>query len=439
MAMNHTITNHTITNRKLPRRSFLRAAGVSLTLPFLDAMVPAFAADRRGANGSPKRMVNIMTDLGMLSENFFPRQVGINYKASKYLAILDGLRDKYTVFSGLSHPEVDGAHAAEQCFLTGAPHPLRGGFRNTISLDQYAADHIGQQTRFPSLSLQIGQGTNSLSWTADGVRIPPENRASQAFATLFLSGSAAEKQERMRQVREGQSLMDAVGEKVNRLQKDVGPTDRQRLDQFFTAVREFEKRLAQSEQWEHQPRPKVDLPPPQDFLEPELLIKRTQSMFDVMRLAIETDSTRLISVIIGQAFNPKVDLPGVELPHHALTHKSSLDNERKQLEIIEMAQLQQLAKLMGALDETKEEGESLLNRTMVLYGSNLGNAARHDTTNLPILLAGGGFHHGRHLAFDHQNNKPLSNLFVTMLQRLGVETDRFSSSTGNLSELETRV
>ncbi len=439
MAMNHTITNHTIMNRKLPRRSFLRAAGVSLTLPFLDAMVPAFAADRRGANGSPKRMVNIMTDLGMLSDNFFPRQVGINYKASKYLAIMDGLRDKYTVFSGLSHPEVDGAHAAEQCFLTGAPHPLRGGFRNTISLDQYAADHIGQQTRFPSLSLQIGQGTNSLSWTADGVRIPPENRASQAFATLFLSGSAAEKQERMRQVREGQSLMDAVGEKVNRLQKDVGPTDRQRLDQFFTAVREFEKRLAQSEQWEHQPRPKVDLPPPQDFLEPELLIKRTQSMFDVMRLAIETDSTRLISVIIGQAFNPKVDLPGVELPHHALTHKSSLDNERKQLEIIEMAQLQQLAKLIGALDETKEEGESLLNRTMVLYGSNLGNAARHDTTNLPILLAGGGFHHGRHLAFDHQNNKPLSNLFVTMLQRLGVETDRFSSSTGNLSELETRV
>jgi hypothetical protein len=349
------------------------------------------------------------------------------------------MRDKYTVFSGLSHPEVDGAHAAEQCFLTGAPHPTRGGFRNTISLDQYAADHIGQQTRFPSLTLQIGQGTNSLSWTADGVRIPPENRASHAFAALFLSGSAAEKQERMRQMREGQSLMDAVGEKVNRLQKDVGPTDRQRLDQFFTAVREFEKRLAQSEQWEHQPRPKVDQPPPQDFLEPELLIKRTQSMFDVTRLAIETDSTRLISVIIGQSFNPKVDLPGVELPHHALTHKSSLNNERKQLEIIEMAQLQQLAKLLVALDETNEEGESLLDRTMVLYGSNLGNAARHDTTNLPILLAGGGFHHGRHLAFDRQNNKPLSNLFVTMLQRLGVETDRFSSSTGNLSELETQV
>jgi hypothetical protein len=439
MAMNNAMTNHTITNRKLPRRSFLRAAGVSLTLPFLDAMVPAFATDRRGSNGSPIRMVNIMTDLGMLSENFFPRQAGITYKASKYLAILDGLRDKYTVFSGLSHPEVDGAHAAEQCFLTGAPHPLRGGFRNTISLDQYAADHIGQQTRFPSLSLQIGQGTNSLSWTADGVRIPPENRASQAFATLFLSGSAAEKQERMRQIREGQSLMDAVGEKVNRLQKDVGPTDRQRLDQFFTAVREFERRLAQSEQWEHQPRPKVDQPPPQDFLEPELLIKRTQSMFDVIRLAIETDSTRLISVIIGQSFNPKVDLPGVELPHHALTHKSSLDSERKQLEIIETAQLQQLGRLLSTLNETMEEGESLLNRTMVLYGSNLGNAARHDTTNLPILLAGGGFHHGRHFAFDHQNNKPLSNLFVTMLQRLGIEADRFSSSTGNLSELETRA
>jgi Protein of unknown function (DUF1552) len=440
---NHSLSNHTtksnmITNRHLPRRSLLRATGVSLTLPFLDAMLPAFATERQHATTTPKRMVNIMTDLGMLSENFFPRDVGTNYKASKYLAILDGLRDKYTVFSGLSHPEVDGAHAAEQCFLTGAPHPLRGGFRNTISLDQYAADHIGKKTRFPSLSLQIGQGANSLSWTADGVRIPPENRASRAFASLFLSGSESEKQQRMRQIREGQSLMDAVGNQVNRLQKDVGPTDRQRLDQFFTAVRDFETRLKQSEEWEHKPRPKVDQPPPQDFMEPELLIKRTQSMFDVIRLAIETDSTRLISVIIGQSFNPKVDLPGVELPHHALTHKSSLNNERKQLEIIETSQLQQLAKLLSALNETKEEGESLLNRTMVLYGSNLGNAARHDTTNLPILLAGAGFQHGRHMAFDQQNNKPLSNLFVTMLQRLGIESDRFSSSNGSLSELESK-
>ena len=269
--------------------------------------------------------------------------------------------------------------------------------------------------------------------------IPPENRASRAFAALFLSGSETAKRERMRQLREGQSLMDAVGDKVKRLQRDVGPSDRQRLDQFFSAVRDFEKRLAQTEQWEHRPRPKVDQKPPQDFLEPEQLIKRTQSMFDVVQLALETDSTRLISVIIGQSFNPKVDLPGVQLPHHALTHKTSLDDARQQLEIIEMAQLRQLLRLLNGLNESQEAGESLLDHTMVLYGSNLGSAARHDNTNLPILLAGGGFQHGRHLAFDKQHNKPLANLFVTMLQHMGIEADRFSSSTGNLSELESRV
>ena len=160
------------TNCRMSRRSLLRAAGVSLTLPFLDAMVPAFGQVSQTDVSQPKRMVNIMTDLGMLPGNFFPREVGRHYQATKYLTLLDELRDKYTVFSGLSHPEVDGGHKAEQCFLTGAPHPTRGGFRNTISLDQFAAAHIGQETRFPSLTLQIGQGTNSLSWTADGTGEP---------------------------------------------------------------------------------------------------------------------------------------------------------------------------------------------------------------------------------------------------------------------------
>jgi hypothetical protein len=403
-----------VTRRQLPRRSFLRAAGVSLALPFLDAMVPAFADRPRDSTAPPKRMVAIMTDLGMLSEHFFPQQPGRDYEPTKYLSLLRDFRDQFTVFSGLSHPEVDGGHAAEQCFLTGAPHP----------------------TRLPGLTLQIGQGTNSLSWTADGVRIPPENRASRVFTALFLNGSETEKQQRLRQLREGRSLMDSVGDDISRLQKDVGPTDRQRLDQFYTAVRDFEQRLAQTEQWEHQPKPTVNQKPPEDFLEPAALVGRTQSMFDVIRLALETDSTRLISVIIGQSFNPTVDLPGVNLPHHALTHKSSLEDARQQLEIVETAQVKQLARLLQGLSEATEKGTSLLDHSMILYGSNLGSAARHDTTNLPILLAGGGFRHGQHLAFDPSNNHPLATLYVSMLQRLGIETDRFASGTGTLRGLE---
>jgi hypothetical protein len=160
-------------------------------------------------------------------------------------------------------------------------------------------------------------------------------------------------------------------------------------------------------------------------------------MFEVVRLALETDSTRLISVLISQGFNPKVDLPGVTLPHHALTHQGGAGDSRTQLRTIEEAQLKELKTLITGLKSVKEQGATLLDRTMLLYGSNLGNAATHGTTNLPTILAGGGFKHGQHLAFDPKNNTPLCNLYVTMLQCLGIEVDKFSSSTGTLSGLKT--
>jgi hypothetical protein len=156
----------------------------------------------------------------------------------------------------------------------------------------------------------------------------------------------------------------------------------------------------------------------------------------VVRLALETDSTRLITVLISQGFNPKVDLPGVTLPHHALTHQGGAGDSRTQLRTIEEAQLKELKTLITGLKSVKEQGSTLLERTMLLYGSNLGNAATHATTNLPALLAGGGFQHGQHLAFDPKNNTPLCNLYVTMLQRLGIEAARFSSGTTTMSGME---
>ena len=309
---------HISSQARLSRRHFLRAAGVSLSLPMLEAMTPAFA---KGSDTTPRRMVAICTDLGMMPDMFFPKEAGKDYTLSPYLDLLADHRSDFTVFSGVSHPEVDGAHAADKCFLTAAPHPTRGGFRNTISLDQLASQHIGHSTRFPSLTLVIGPGNTSLSWTSDGVQIPGENRASKLFERLFFQGSKTEIEAQIQRLKEGRSLMDAVADRTRSLQRDLGPRDKERLDQYFTAVRDFEKRLAQSEAWETKPKPKVTAKSPNDHLEPDALIPRTRSMFEVIRLALETDSTRLITVLISQGFNPKVDLPGVTLPHHALTHQ----------------------------------------------------------------------------------------------------------------------
>ena len=428
--------------KALPRRTVLRAAGASLALPFLDAMRPAFA--RSPSNGAapdanagvPRRMVAVNFDMGFLPESFFPKQTGRGYELSPYLKPLAKRRDDFTVFSGVSHPEVDGGHAADVSFLTGAPHPLSAGFRNSISLDQYAAQQLGPRTRFPSLTLRVGPEAKSLSYTGDGVRLPSEEVPSAVYKQLFVDGTPDQVRAQVRRLREGQSLMDSFGGEINGLKRRVGGADRARLDQYLTAVREVERRLHQGEQWETRPKPTVDAAVPKDNLDPGALFERTRAMYDLTRLAFETDSTRVVTIFVAQAFNPVVDLPGVKLPHHSLTHQSQREETRVQLEAIETAQMAELARLLDGLAEVREGEDRLLDRTMVLHGSNLGHANRHANTNMPMLLAGGGFRHGQHLAFDRDRNRPLCDLYVSMLQQLGIETDRFASGTTTLTGLE---
>ena len=429
----HMNTPHFARNRTLSRRTILRAAGVSVALPLLDAMRPAFATDRQ--TETPRRFVAINVDLGFMPEEFFPTHAGRDYEMSPHLDVIKEHRQDFTVFSGVSHPQVDGGHAADDCFLTGAPHPLSAGFRNTISLDQYAAQHIGHLTRFPSLSFRVGRGTGSMSYTGDGVRIPAEERPSVVFRQLFVQGTKSQVDAQVRRLREGQSLMDSFGGQIKTLSRSVGGPDRRRLDQFFSSVREVEKRLKSNEEWEKRPKPKVDVGPPKDNRDPSALVQRTRNMYDLARLALETDSTRLITILVTQSFNPMVDLPGVQLPHHALTHQSQQGASREQLRSIEEAQMGELGRLLTGLRKVDEGNGSLLDRTMVLQGSNLGHAGRHDNHNLPVLLAGGGFKHGQHLMFDKNNNTPLANIYVSMLQRMGIETDQFASSTGTLTGL----
>ena len=406
-----------------------------MALPFLDAMVPAFAKGG-DAEDLPRRMIAINIDLGFMPEEFFPAQAGRGYELSPHLKVIAEHREDYTVFSGLSHPEVDGGHQADVSFLTGAPHPNSTGFRNSISLDQFAAQNIGHLTRFPTLNLRVGPGNGSLAYTTDGVRIPSEEKPSEVFKQLFVQGSPAEVAAQVRKLQEGQSLMDSFAGRIKRLQKDVSGPDRDRLDQFFTSVRDVEQRLRINEEWEQQPKPRVKAKPPKDNLEPGALVQRTRNMYDIARLALETDSTRLVTVLVTQGFNPKVNLPGVTLPHHALTHQAQQEKSREQLRVIEEAQMAELGRLIAGLRSAKETDSDLLERTMLLQGSAMGHAGRHDNHNLPILLAGGGFRHGQHLAFNREHNEPFANLHVSMLQRLGIGVDRFSSGTKTLPGLE---
>lgn len=415
--------------RLLSRRTMLRASGAAVALPWLEAMAPAAARERE----APRRMVAICTNLGLLEKQFFPAETGAEFTWTPYLEPLRFLKGRLSVFSGLSHPDVGGGHSAEDSFLTAAPHPGSASFRNAISLDQYAAERIGHLTRVPTLSLCVAQkGNPSLSWTAGGVMLPAERRPSDVFRSLFIEGDRGTVETQIRQLRVGRSILDAVAERAASLQKKLGAADRERLDQYSESVREVERRLLAAEEWERRPKPRVDVPPP---AEGEYLLEKLEAMFDLIRLALSTDSTRLVTLLIRlDGFGAHV--PGVSEEAHNLSHHVGRPEKIEQLTRLELAQLRSLAAFLGRLHAVQEDESSLLDRTMVLYGSNLGNGNNHDNKNLPILLAGGGFAHPGHLAFDRQRNAPLANLFVSMLRRLGIAADRFASGTGPLKGLE---
>lgn len=416
----------------LDRRTFLRGAGVAVALPLLDAMGP-FA---RAADGSAvrRRMVCINTPLGMHPASFFPATSGSDYELSPYLQVMSDYRDDFTVISGLSHPDVGPSHDSNYSLLTAAPHPeRRAGFRNSISVDQFAAEKLLGETRFPSLALTCEGFT--LSWTRSGAPVPADSWPSSVFARLFLEGRPDEVQAQARRLQDGQSVLDAVRDQARRMEATLGPADRDKLDEYFTSVRELEQRLAQADAWSKRPKPKVEVDPPQNVTNSTDMISMNRVWFDLVHLALQTDSTRLVTLqLLGTSGVPPI--PGVNQGHHDLSHHGQDPGKIAQLQTLETEVMKTLQTFLGQLKQTQEEDETLLDRTMVYFTSNLGNASTHDTKNLPILLAGGGFHHGAHLAFDEASAPPLSNLYVSMLQQLGIETDRFGSSTGSLTGLE---
>ena len=429
--------------RPISRRHFLQGTGVALGLPFLDAMLPPFARAAQAESplapdARPRRMIGICNNLGLLPDQFFPKTGGREYAHSLYTQILDEHRKDFTVFSGVSHPNVDGGHPADVCFLTCAPHPGSSSFRNTISLDQFIAERIGIMTRFPSLTLAVNTRSRSLSCTGTGVAIPPEDKAAEVFKQLFLQGTPEQVAAEIRKLDKGRSILDTVAGQAKDLQRNAGQRDRERLDQYFTSVRDLESRLKASRGWEQKPKPVVTAPAPVDPASPAQYMGKVKVMYDLARLSFETDSTRAITLMLDSVATPVLEIPNVPINegYHNLSHHGKADDKLTQLKAIDLLHMKLLADLFKDLKGVREGEESLLDRTMVLYGSNFGDANKHVTTNMPMIFAGGGFKHGQHLVFDTTYNYPLPNLFVSMLHRMGIEADKFASSTGTMRGLE---
>jgi hypothetical protein len=413
----------------LNRRTMLRAAGVSLALPLLESMQHGHASE---VAKPPSRMVFVCTTLGLHAPALWPKAAGSNYKSTEYLDLLQVHRQNFTLFSGLAHASQTGRnpHNCEMTWLTAAQGPGLDGFRNSISVDQYAASQIGNATRFPSITLGSGS-PQSQSYTGGGVMIPAETSPANLFAKMFLQGNQREVAMQKHRLSQGVSILDQLASQRSRLHRSSSAAENRQMEEYFDSIRKAEVNLAESKAWLDRPKPAPHEQPPTDINDRADLVGRVQLLMDLIPLIIQTDSTRVITVMI-QDHKVVPKLNGVSGEHHNLSHHGQEPAKIEQLKRIESELVKCFGNLLTNLKSKTESGGQLLDRTSVLFGSNLGNANAHDPSNLPIFLAGGGFKHGSYVTAAKKGDKPLSNLFVTMLQNAGIETDRFAASTGTL-------
>lgn len=417
------------------RRRFLQSAGVLIALPHLESL-DLQASDRKTA-APPVRMVCVGNEFGMYPGAFWPQTFGQEYELTPLLKPLGQHRNDLTVFSQLDHG-LKGGHFAVHTFLTGIKSAdARFAEDGGISLDQRAAEHVGSQTRFPSLTIGSEGGLHGgcqMSWTRAGTRVPPIPGPRELFRALFLNESKSARAKAEDRISLRNSILDSVREDAQSLRRRLNKSDSRKLEEYFSSVRDVETRLQLELQWQNVPKPTAPFEEPAN----KGLTKDLPLIYDLMALALETDSTRVATLEIGGTFAAR-DL-GIRQGYHSLSHHGKDPKSIEQLVQIELYQMEQLARFLTKLRSIKEADAdgSLLDRTMVLAGSGMGNANSHTNQNLPVILAGGGFEHGQFREYPAEQAKrlPLCNLFVSMLQRFGVETARFGSSTGTLRGFE---
>ena len=413
------------------RRQFLRAAGALIALPSLESIAAPLAKATAPVAGA-KNLVSIGAYLGWHQNAFFPKEVGRGYALPPTLQPLADHQDDFTVFSGLDHRAANG-HAAWSNFLC-------GNTPKVYSLDQMVADQIGQKSRFPSVQLTAGtgEGSKAMSFTKQGIGLPIVQRPSVFYKRLFMSEADKARMEYM--LRSGRSSIDLVLEDAMRLQKSVPKTDSEKLEEYFDSMRSVEKRMERQISQINDPLPTTNYKlPDSDPITPNLLIEAEVLMYDLMTLAIETDSSRVLSFLIdglGQVFS--FDGRPLRSGYHGLSHHGNDPEMIRDLIAIESAHMHCLNGFLKQLKEKKRpNGKSLLDETIILVGTGMGDASRHSNANLPTMVAGGGFKHGSHISIDA--SKPdaplLGDLYITLMQRLGVETNDFSNANRNLNHL----
>jgi len=425
----------TRTAQSIERRRFLQGTGVAIALPFLESFArPNSLLASDGASEEPMRMVCVGLEYGLHPADFFPKDTGRDYQLPNLLKPLASLRDDYTVFSGLDHPGVKGGHYATHTFLSGiTSNQASAQPEGNITVDQKAAEFIGAKTRFPSM--QLGLGGGGVSWTRNGVAIPPITKLQTMFDALFLNTPESKRKQLADSYEVNRSILELVREDATALKKRISRNDLDKLDEYFTSIREVEKRIVQSKAWLKKPKPKTDYRLPKSL--PNNFYGEVPLFYELMRLALQTDATRVISLAIN-GWRGNSGLPGVTKGYHDITHHGRSKDKLRQLSIVETFHTSQFAKFLESLKRSQaSHNDSLLDRTMVLFGSGLGNASSHSNRNLPMVLAGGGFQHGEHKAYSVEDGQqtPACNLFLSMLERFGLETDQFNTSTGRLEGL----
>ena len=421
--------------RKRTRRRFLQGFGGSLlALPLLEANSAS------GTFASPKRITATGIFYGFVPQNFHPQQTGRNFQSPLLLKPLESHRNDYSVFSGLDH-NLSGGHNATKFFLSGIPTNQSKGFAEAnISIDQKAANFVGGETRYSSLSLDSDRGNeHTLSWTRNGNNVQPIRSLEKLYRMLFRKENLQTRNQAERQLEDRKSILDLAKFQADQFKKGLGQSDADKLDQYFTSVREFERRIEQFSLWLDKEKPKTDyaLPRGADSL---TLKERTPLFYDLMTLALQTDSTRVISLAFTNLGKENGGLSGVNQGYHTLSHHGQVQAAIDELSIIESFHVAQFSRFLGKLKQVVEpNGKSLLDSTMTLLGSGMSNANSHSNRDLPVLLAGGGFKHGQHLHFARSGKQstPLCNLYLSMLQNFGLEVDHFNTSSGTLTGLET--
>ncbi len=425
------------------RRFFLRATGISVALPLLESLGGrVFAQD--SAVGTlagkvadadrPMRMVCIGNLLGFYPETFFPKNAGADYDLPASIESLKPHQKDFTIFSGLDHG-VKGGHFAMSSFLSGVrTADAKGMPEGNITVDQRAAETLGGATRFPTLALGSESGIHGgclMSWTRSGTRVPPISTPRELFRKLFVSDGAADVAASLDRLDLKDSILDAVQGDAKSLQRHLGQRDKEKLEEYFTSVRDVEKQIELRRNWAHVPKPdpKIDEPKNNDF------VSDLPVMYDLIALALQTDSTRIATFEIGGDFEAAAfDLKS---SYHSLSHHGMREEAIRALNKMERYQTEQFARFLAKLKSIEDGAGTLLDHSMVLFGSGMGNANSHTNSNLPIILAGGGFKHGEHKAYPAKglNRQPLCNLYLSMLQRFGAELETFGTSNSTLTGL----